>query len=189
MTKMLDDAGALAMVENPRKSLLWKMAEVKELKCAGFNVHNYEACVYFAARNKAQSLLANFEEARKLETGECRHLHSSNAWEPEFRDGKWWYPSEQEAEYTPALAFSMAVSLSMAACRLGRAQLKIPRMPKVSAWGSRLGWELYNPDVLRSWLMPAQARAIGLDPPECAPGDWFPMAYTAVCFPKRRFKE
>ena len=30
MTKMLDDAGALAMVENPRKSLLWKMMSGKE---------------------------------------------------------------------------------------------------------------------------------------------------------------
>ena len=49
----------------------------------------------------------------------CHHTHHSREWEPVFYQGRTWYPSREEAEYT-ALAFAMAVSASWWAVRTGR---------------------------------------------------------------------
>jgi len=126
----------------------------------------YPACAYFAARCKHQWLAMNFEEIMLLQVDGCFHLHDEGKWKPVFDKEKkmWFYPFSKEAEYTASLAFSLAVALTMAACRLGKASLSIPRMPAREATGCRCEWSKFDSRALRQWLMVVQARQFGLQP-------------------------
>ena len=182
----LNKRGAAAVIENPRNSWLWQFSEAKALTAGNFEMREYCACAFFAARCKLQSVAANFEEMKNVQTGECRHIHTEGSWKPHKADGKWVYPALEEAEYTPSLAFTMAVATSFWAIRVGRAKLRVFRYPEKAEWGSRLHWEDYNPQALRSWIMPVQARALGLQPPKVSPGDWFPETDLAMWACSRR---
>ena len=49
-----------------------------------------------------------------IDNAECLHVHCENNWKPtKQKDGTWWYPSAEEAEFTAPLAYHMAVSLSL----------------------------------------------------------------------------
>jgi len=162
-----DQVGSLVVLENPVNSWVRKFPKAKSL-CAKPNWHQaeYPACAYFAARCKFQWLAANFEEIELLNVPNCLHLHDKDEWKPFFNDDtqSWFYPSSQEAEYTASLAFSLAVAFTMAACRLGKASMSIPRMPAREATGCRCGWSKFDSRALRQWLMVVQAKQIGLQP-------------------------
>ena len=144
--------------------------------CEGFyliddeegRTNQYPACAYFAVRCKAQWVAENFPEVKFLGQPKCSLLHDEGEWDPCFckQSRRWVYPSKEEAEYTPALAFTIAVALTMSAAREGRMKLSIPRLPVAESSGSCCGWSIYDPRALRQWLMPVQARAIGLSPLE-----------------------
>ena len=164
---VVDQCGSLVVLENPINSWVRHFPRAKEL-CAKPNWYQaeYPACAFFAARCKYQWLAANFEEIMLIQVDECLHLHDKNEWKPvlDKESGSWFYPSSEEAEYTAALAFSLAVAFTMAACRLGKATLTIPRMPVREATGCRCGWSKFDQRALRQWLMVVQARQIGLQP-------------------------
>ena len=40
----------------------------------------------------------------------------------------------------------------------------VPRLPAKEASGSRMGWSQFDRRALRKWLMPVQAKALGLEP-------------------------
>ena len=81
-------------------------------------------------------------------------------------EGKLWFLSHEEAEYTAELAFCLAVGLSWWALRTGRATFKVPRAPTPVAVGSRVGWTSIEPAALRSWQMAAVGTRLGLRPPD-----------------------
>jgi len=164
---VVDQGNSLVALENPVNSWVRHFPLAKSL-VAKPNWHQaeYPACAYFAARCKHQWLAANFEEITLLQVDGCFHLHDKDEWKPVFDEEKkmWFYPSSEEAEYTASLAFSLAVAFTMAACRLGKASLSMPRMPAREATGCRCGWSKFDPRALRQWLMVVQARQIGLQP-------------------------
>ena len=71
--------------------------------------------------------------------------HTSQGWRV--------YPSREEAEYTAALAFAIAVSVIWWAARRGLAKLTVPRMPAFTAVGRReqsttwVGYGPHGPDL------------------------------------------
>lgn len=81
-------------------------------------------------------------------------------------DGHRYYPSKEEAEYTAALAFALATAASWWAAKLGKATLKIPRMPAMECHGRRDHWLDLDPRSLRSWAMAPMAILLGLHPPD-----------------------
>ena len=79
-------------------------------------------------------------------------------------DGQRIFLSHEEAEYTAPLAFAIAVSTSWWAVRVGRAKLRVPRMPPTEAVGRREHWLHYDPRSMRSWAMTPLAIQLGLRP-------------------------
>ena len=102
----------------------------------------YAACCYYSARCKWQWMAGNFPELARLRADKCLHLHDKDEWSPFFDDkeGRWMYPSKDEAEYTASLTFSIAVCFTAAAARKGKFKLAVPRMPQKDATGSRVNW-------------------------------------------------
>ena len=82
------------------------------------------------------------------------------------------YPSAEEAGYTANFAFTLAALFTMAAIRLGKAKMRMPRLPPRSETGSRMGWESFKPEVLRSWSMTLVAKQLGLSPPKPGSMSW-----------------
>ena len=168
--------GNLVLLENPYNSWLKEFPKMKELKDKGWIFRKYKACNFYAAREKTQLVVGNFEELTLIEDLACHHIHTQGAWKPyqDPKTHKWVYPSEEEAEYTAWLAFTFAALLTMAAVRLGKATLKVPKLPQCACYGSRLGWEAYHPQVLRSWMMKPLALSLGLSPPRREQLEWLP---------------
>jgi len=76
----------------------------------------YVACSSAGARRKMQTIRHNIEEF-KCVASECHHDHDRQEWAPQevqkTNGGTfWWYPSEDEAEYTAVLVFQLAVAAS-----------------------------------------------------------------------------
>ena len=164
-----DGAGNDVLLENPRRSWVRQFNKCQKLVSKSHWVETeYPACAYFAARCKAQWVAGNFPEVKFIGQPKCSLLHDEGESDPYFckQSRRWGYPSKEEAEYTPAVAFTVAVALTMSAAREGRRKLSIPRLPAAESSGSRCGWSTYDPRALRRWLMPVQARAIGLSLPE-----------------------
>ena len=110
----------------------------------------------------------NVPELHELQASR-HHIHDKGEWKPyEGTNGKWIYPSSAEAKYTAHLAFSVAVALGWWAVRLGKAKLKVPRLPVVQDVGNRVGWPDLPPAVTRSWVMASTAVRLGLIPPKKA---------------------
>ena len=80
-----------------------------------------------------------------------------------------------EAEYTAALAFSIAVAASWWAARVGKARLKVPRMPAIETVGRREHWLEFDARALREWAMAPMAVSLGLQPPPLASGATVPL--------------
>ena len=86
-------------------------------------------------------------------------------------NGAWWYPSNEEAEFTAELAFFVAVGLSVWACRTGRTKLKIPRVPiRVQEAMDRIAQLSMNTQTMRSHSMTGVGLRLGLTPPEAVIG-------------------
>ena len=122
----------------------------------------YSACVFAGAGSKLQCLRHNVQEIEEWPPLMCHHTHHPREWEPqESSDGRS-YPSKAEAEYTAALAFSIAVAASWWAARVGKARLKVPRMPAIETVGRREHWLEFDGRALREWAMAPMAVSLGL---------------------------
>ena len=87
----------------------------------------YDACALQGARRKKQCIRHDVEEIRLWPDVRCRHVHHPQEWTPQVReDGRTWYPSKEDAEYTVCLVFHIVYSVSVWACRVGKAKLSIP---------------------------------------------------------------
>jgi hypothetical protein len=160
-------ANSLAIIETPRRSWLKKFEQyTRLLREHDWQEVNYAACCWFAARAKQQSMLANFREASIIATEDCHHVHSSDEWTSRRVEGKWHYPSKEEAEYTAELAFQTAIALSMGAAATGKFKLQIPEPLTPCATGSRQHWTSLEAASMRSERMCIVARQLRMVPPK-----------------------
>ena len=79
--------------------------------------------------------------------------------------GRTWYPSREEAEYTAPLAFAMAVLAFWWAVQTGHASLAVPRHPIPECAGRREHWLAVDARAMREWAMALLAISLGLRPP------------------------
>ena len=123
----------LAIDHSFANSLHWHTpTEVGMFKQGTWWDTRYDACALQGARRKKQCIRHDIEEIRVWQDTRCRHGHHPQEWTPQAsEDGRTWYPSEEEAEYTACLVFHVAYSASTWACRVSRAKLAIPRQPPV----------------------------------------------------------
>ena len=108
------DRGVGSVRENPHNSLHWcTPTEVRMFSTRQWWDHHYHACCLQATRRKSQRLRHDIEEIERWPQMQCRHFHSRTEWDPQHcSDGSTWYPSKEEAEYTAALVFHIAVAVS-----------------------------------------------------------------------------
>ena len=105
--------------ENPARSLHCGLpTEVRMMKTGMWRDTEYHACSLGGARKKHQRLRHNVDEIAAWPNMACQHLHQRGEWSPQETGGHTYWPSEEEAEYTAALAYAIAVSASwLSACR------------------------------------------------------------------------
>ena len=169
MLGLLEDhdlQGGGSVRENPLRSLHWWLAKEQEMMASGrWKDKTYAACVLHGARRKQQRLRHNIGEIDNWPPMDCKHIHDPQEWEPhEGLGGKYW-PSREEAEYTAALAFYIAISVSWWAMRRGYAKMKIPKLPRIENSGDKRPWLKIHPKALREWAMLPMALGLGIDPP------------------------
>ena len=124
----------------------------------------YDACSLQGARRKRQCIRHDVEEIRLWPDMYCRHGHHLQEWMPqESEGGGVWYPDREEMEYTACLVFHIVYSVSVWACRVGRAKVAVPRCPPVECTGDKREWLAIDARAFRDWAMIPMAIAVGLD--------------------------
>ena len=122
------------MRENSWRSLHWYLPQEQAMMATGIWFDKrYSSCCFMGARAKSQCLRHNIEEINAWPVLDCHHVHDPHEWDPRTIDGKRFYPSHEEAEYTAPLAFAIAVAASWWAVRTERATLHVPRTPAIIA--------------------------------------------------------
>ena len=124
-------------------------------------------CAFASGGAKSQRLRHNIPEISAWGPLQRHHVHAETEWTPVQIDGVIINPSAEEAEYSAKLAFSIAISVSWWAARMGYAIVVIPRLAQVETVGKRSHWLDVDP---RRALAPL-AISLGLLPrhPEKAP--------------------
>ena len=154
------ERGGGSLRENPSRSLHWWLPQEVQMMMSGtWDDTLYTACVLMAARAKKQRLRHNIAEIAQWPDMTCRHVHNNKEWTVDWKDE---LASHVEAEYTACLVFYIAVSVSWWAIRLGKARMKIYRLPHISSTGDRRGWERMDPRVVREFAMLPTALEIGI---------------------------
>ena len=135
------------------------------LAMPGIEDYDYDACCFGGARCKHQRLRSNVKGLANLRKS-CKHHHDADEWKPMKVNGKWTYPTEEEAEFTAELSFAIAAELSIWACNSGRATLKLPRCTiTAKESGDRCLHLRQPPESLRADAMAGVGLRLGLDPP------------------------
>ncbi|CAJ1352614.1 unnamed protein product [Effrenium voratum] len=138
--------GGASVRENPWRSLHWWLRQEQEMLRSGlWSDCRYAACAWGGARCKSQCLRHNVDEI-------CHHSHHPQEWQPTTVQGKRYFPSHEEAEYTAPLSFA-----------------------SILVGGRREHWLDFDPKALREWAM-ATARIAWASPwtPEmdCREDEW-----------------
>ena len=96
---------------------------------------HYFACVFLAPRKKSQLIRHNLKHMRQLPFYQCGHLHSPKEWAPGQADGRPFFPSKEEAEYSASLCYTLVAVASHWAADQGFALRRIQRLPPVQVTG------------------------------------------------------
>ncbi len=120
------EAEAFGLRENPRNSWHWDSPQEIAMMSSGCWLEfDYDACVFYGARYKPQRIRHNVDELQSLPSTCCHHLHSVDEWEPSRTStGRVTFCRHEEAEYTAALVYTLAIATSWAAVRTGIARSK-----------------------------------------------------------------
>ena len=154
--------GLACLRENPLRSLHWEDPnEVTLHSQGGWYDFDYDACVFLGARRKAQRLRHNITEFLSLPTMRCGHIHDPHEWSKSGAR----YPTFEEAEYTPSLVFTIAVTVTAWATRMGLRVEAVPRLPPVCQSGDVRSLLQLEATELRSHLMDIMGLHLGLQPP------------------------
>ena len=154
--------GLACLRENPLRSLHWNDPnEVTLHSQGGWYDIDYDACVFLGARRKAQRLRHNISEFLSLPNTRCGHIHDPNEWS---KSGSR-YPTFEEAEYTPSLVFTIAVTVTAWATRVGLKVEAVPRLPPVCQSGDVRSLLQFEAKDLCFHLMDIMGLHLGLRPP------------------------
>ena len=171
----------ISVRENPWRSLHWYLPQEQTMMDSGiWSDKRYSACCLMGARAKSQCLRHNVPEIHDWPVLDCHHSHAAWEWDPRVENGRRIYPSHEEATYTAALSFAVAVACSWWAVRTGRATLHVPRMPAFCCHGRREHWLSLDPRALREWLMTPMAITLGLSPTDPAEAARIPKRGTVA---------
>eukprot|EP00438_Fugacium_kawagutii_P026991 Skav212047 [mRNA] locus=scaffold2377:23795:26543:+ [translate_table: standard] len=157
-----------ALRENPRNSHHWidpveQFVTPSSTGDSDWGVWDYDACCLFASRRKKQRIVHNIEHMRLLPNLVCGHVHSQDEWKPELQaNGRYYYPSKEEAEYTAHLCFTIVAACSHWAVSKGLAVHKITRLPPMQTAGDWRPLLSLDSEVFRKQAMPALAAFLGL---------------------------
>ena len=156
---VMDHHGRGALRENPRRSLHWKdpnQTWMKTFQC--WYDFEYDSCCFNSVRKKSQTIRHNMPELLALPTLRCAHWHSGDEWRRYTGlNGEIIYPSKEEAEYSAALLFTLAVAVSHWAW--------ISRLLAIERAGDRRAWISRGPRTVREFAMAPTALALGLRMP------------------------
>ena len=104
------ERGAGAMRENPVNSLRWLLQqEVAAFRTGLWADTHYDACCWGGARCKRQRLRHNIPEISSWPPLQCHHVHASDEWQPYLLNGRYVYPTKEEAECTGCAAHADAL--------------------------------------------------------------------------------
>ena len=74
----------------------------------------------------------DMEEIRCWPSMRCRHTNHPQKWDPATgTNGVVYHPGQEEAGYTACLVFHIVRAVSLWACRMGKAVMKIPRAAQI----------------------------------------------------------
>ena len=151
--------GGAALRENPFNSMHWHDPVEAHLWDTGaYEDTVYHACVFHSERAKHQRLRHNIPQFRALPDLSCGHLHRDDEWR---RCGS----TKEEAEYTPALVFTIAITVTAWTVQQGRASLAVPRLPVLDSVGDRRHWHEFSATDIRQDMMVPVAVSLGIVPP------------------------
>jgi hypothetical protein len=139
--------------QNPASNLRWYTpTEIGRFKQGAWRDKVYDACTLQGAGRKKQCIHHDVEEIRLWPDTRCRHLHHPQELALQVnKDGRTWYPSEEEAEHTAWSVLHVIYSASTWACRVRGVKLAIPRRPPVEYTGDRREWLQPDARALRGW--------------------------------------
>ena len=152
------EAGAAAILENPRGSWLWDL----ETKVEGFEDYDFASCAWDGDRAKKERVRSNVTEMEYI-VAECVHMHEASEWDPvEGRNGRLHFVHRSEAEFTAKLAFALASALSLWAVRVGRAKLRLLPCPTPASVGDKRTAGASGAERTRLHAMGRVAQELGL---------------------------
>ena len=160
LQQALHEVGRGAFRENPRRS--WHWQDPAEASLPGWTDFDYDACCFQGARRKSQKIRHNLPELAMLLSPVCGHTHSPNEWQPTVIDGATVFPTQDEAEYTASLVFTIVVCASHWATQRGFAVPKLHRLPPMETAGDRAQWLQFSASALREDAMLPTAVFVGL---------------------------
>ena len=150
--------GRGAMRENPRRSFHWADPNEVWMHSQGcWHDFEYDSCCFNSVRRQVQTIRRNMLGLLAWLNLRCAHWHSQD-------DGATIYPSKEEAEYSAALVFTLAVAASHWAAAQGYAVMRISRLPAIECAGDRRAWTQWDPRTFREFAMGPTALSLGLKP-------------------------
>ena len=121
----------------------------------GWTDFDYDACCFQGARRKSQRIRHNLPELAMLPSPVCGHTHSPSEWLPASRDGATVFPTQDEAEYTASLVFTIVVCASHWAVQRGFAVPRLHRLPPMETTGTvPIGFSFLPPHFGRTLCCP-----------------------------------
>ena len=174
LASMLSAPLALAIVLDDLRGTFWGSLD-PEAFCpsGGWHPAVADECCYFAAHRRPLRFAANADIVRSLRA-ECAHVHDGPVNPPEAFD------------LTAALAVSLAAVVAQWASHCLNVQSFLPRLPRPERSGSRVGWGAVPRAAVTTLAFASVATRLGLIPPACSPGTWYPAWLLRRSLPFRR---
>ena len=110
LSQLQAERGGASVRENPWSSLHWWLHQEEMLRSGLWSDCRYAACAWGGARCKSQCL--RVDEIGQWPPLDCHHSHHPQEWQATTVQGKRYFPSHEEAEYTAFLSFAIAVAAS-----------------------------------------------------------------------------
>ena len=105
---------------------------------------------------KSQATLSNVDENELVSAG-CNHVHEGTQ-DVNGAGRRTYFPGEEEAGYATDLVFGFAITLSMWALQVGRAEMAVHEPPTTQVTGNRVSWIDLDP----RWRMVTVAVSLGI---------------------------
>ena len=129
------ERGGGSIRENPWRSLHWYLPQKQQMMNSGlWRDKRYSSCCLMGARAKSQCLRHNLDEISQWPVLDCQHYHDPREWDPYLVGDTRVYPSHEEHR---SIGFCYC---SLGQLVVGKAKLRVPRMPAFFCHGRRDRW-------------------------------------------------